>query len=763
LKNKNDTLNDTLNVTLKLKKMIDNWFKNDIEKILKTNKIAVLIDESKQAEFLLDTIKNQYKIYRSSNDLEELHVKYQIEKNDTAEKCIIYTQLPKDKLTFVREYCETNGNIEIKFLHNYIKEKIFGNLKINLNLDTDELISAAKISIGKTDEYWQDISNKGTDKIFDMEKELIPFLDNPVEYCKSLDLKVKEIFFHKICILINSDYIEKPVETFADEIVEYIFNSILINKLEKPFKEIYFNWIDSNTYKPSFEKYLKKFKLPRKINFEKVHSSHPFLEIDKIIFSEIGKNLQHKPKIKDYLPLINSRANDKIANLLNITFWKDVKILLSFDEKSINKITDFESAIEFYKTEFYKVDTSIRNIYTCFLNEPDILKSYQEYYNNLEIVFLDKWFKYFAQYKENQTGTLAKLIEENNCKTAVIVGDGVSFEISQSIAHKLNKHCKITNQTILCGLPSETEHNMSLIYSSETEIIKIHSQRNQKLISEFSDKNIGFIQLDDISETSDNFEYLICTYKDIDSIGEKLQQKALKFFTEIEDVFVKKIEQLLKNGYKKVYLISDHGFVLTGLISEANKIEINFKGKVHKTERYIRTVEKQNIDTTDFIEIEQKYEEYNYLYFSKTINPFKTTGAYGYCHGGLSPQELITPFICFENRKNDTPKLNVVFSNKSDLNNVAGDLYILKIQSEILNSIDLFKSERKVFLMFFVYSKEINKSDIFTMSPNSSIEREYSFEGYKKIDIKLLDAETKEQIDNVTVTKDNSRDLGGLL
>ena len=220
--------------------MIDKWFKTDIEKILNQNNIAVLIDQSAEAEFLLDSLSEKYKIYRSTNELDELHIKYQIEKNERKEKCIIYTQIAKLELSFIREYCETNGNIEIIYFQNYIKEKLFDNLNININLEKDELISIAKISIGKTNEYWQDIHNKGTDKIFDLEKELIQFLHTPDNYSKKLDPKVRELFFKNLSNLTKQDYIEKPAATIAQEIVDYLFNSLLNNKLEKPFTEIYF-------------------------------------------------------------------------------------------------------------------------------------------------------------------------------------------------------------------------------------------------------------------------------------------------------------------------------------------------------------------------------------------------------------------------------------------------------------------------------------------------------------------------------------------
>lgn len=47
----------------------------------------------------------------------------------------------------MREYCETHGCIEIRYLQNYIKDKVHQALNLNINLPKDELIAAAKVSV----------------------------------------------------------------------------------------------------------------------------------------------------------------------------------------------------------------------------------------------------------------------------------------------------------------------------------------------------------------------------------------------------------------------------------------------------------------------------------------------------------------------------------------------------------------------------------------------------------------------------------------
>ena len=81
--------------------MIDNWFKKDIDKILGNHSIAVFADESTEASFLLDKLKNEATIYKVANEVEELKAKYEIEKsNGNGSKYLIYTNTPKNNLKF---------------------------------------------------------------------------------------------------------------------------------------------------------------------------------------------------------------------------------------------------------------------------------------------------------------------------------------------------------------------------------------------------------------------------------------------------------------------------------------------------------------------------------------------------------------------------------------------------------------------------------------------------------------------------------------
>ncbi len=742
--------------------MIDTWFKKDLEAIYDKHQVAVFVDESKQSEFLLKTLDDSIKIYKVSGELQELQAKYEIEKcSENNKKYLIYTQTPMDKLKFAREYCETNGTVWVRHLQHYIKNKVHETLNLNLNLSEKDLISAAKVSIGRDSDYWMDLCHKGASEIFDIEKELLPFLNEPKSFVDKYDAQVIETFFRKVNEHLSQDYIEKPPETLASEVVKAMLDGLVFNKSEKTLEHVYCSWLDSLTYKSSFSEYLNKYKIPEDIDIWQVSAAHPFKKIDECWLKEIGDNLYDKEKLPNYLLKINQRSQNKQANNLGINFWKDVKILLEFDSKDIAYLTSLNECVAFYTKHFYMLDNAIRNLYTNFLNNKGLLEPFQEYYKDLTRIFLDKWFNFFAEYESNQTGILQRIINENSCKTAVIVGDGVAYGISQNIVKNVSKKVSVVNGVILADIPSETENNMSRIYMDNGAVEKFQTKREKFLADANSDKTIGFVSIDQVRDDMEQYQYLICTYNDIDVMGEKLQHKALKYFAETEKVFRQKVEFLLHNGYKKVYLVADHGFVLTGILNESDKISVEFSGKIQKSERYIRSVEKQHISSDQVCEIEQPYGEFKYLYFSNTLNPFKTPGVYGYSHGGLSPQELITPYICWENNKDYSNSLTITINNKSDLQSVTGEIFRITLKATI-SEFDLFSSERRVYLEFFSKGRHISKSDIMKMTNNQEISKDYAFDQKEMIEVQLLDAESKELLDKTTVIQNQARDLGGL-
>ncbi|MHB1418000.1 MAG: PglZ domain-containing protein [Bacillota bacterium] len=745
--------------------MIDIWFKKDLQSIYDNHPVAVFIDESGDADFLLKSVENDYTIHQANSEVEELHIKYLIEKAQLSEeKFLIYTRSKKDDLKFVREYCETHGCLEIRYLQNYVKDKVHQTLNLNINLSKEELIAAAKVSVGKDRNYWMDIIHKGPTEIFDLNKELLPFIHDPETYAKEkYDDQLRETFYRKINDLLGQDYIKKPAATLASEVVKAMLDGLAEGSYNKTLESVYKSWLDSVTYRDSFKRYLNLYSFPAVQDFWNVSIDHPFRQVDEKWLAEIGKTLSDKATIQQTLAKLRQRNQSKQSQALGILFWSDVITLMDFDPQDITYLSSLGECVEFYKKYFYKLDTAIRNLYVEFLNKRELLEPLQELYKEHVSIFLDKWFKCWSGYHETQTGTLQRIIDENSgVKSAVIVGDGVAYEIAELVASKIKGNVNLKRDVILADIPSETENNLSRIFMDNGVTEAFQNSREKYLASQNPDIIIDFIRLDEANEEARPGQFLICTYKDIDDMGEKLQQKALKYFPETIDFFAEKISLLLSSGYNKVYLITDHGFVLTGLLSEADKISITPKGEYDKAERYIRTEIKQVDLTPTLVEAEKSYKQFRYIYFAKNINPFKTPGLYGFSHGGVSPQELVTPYFCWERSGGSATSLSVNIENKEDLKDVTGDLFSIKVQAD-KGAGDLFSMERKIYLVFIANKTQVNKSDILTIKRGERLTKEYAFDGHQTLEVHLLDAATKQQLDRAVVKQNRDRDLGGLL
>lgn len=134
---------------------------------------------------------------------------------------------------------------------------------------------------------------------------------------------------------------------------------------------------------------------------------------------------------------------------------------------------------------------------------------------------------------------------------------------------------------------------------------------------------------------------------------------------------------------------------------------------------------------------------------------------YGYAHGGFSPQEIIIPNFVFRNHHATVQGVAVQIANKKDLTDVTGELFGIKIQAPNSDG-DLFSASRKVQVLLFANNVNYEKNSILIVNAGSTQSFEFSFQGKTEVQAVLVDANTREQLDSVKVTKSNMRDLGGL-
>jgi hypothetical protein len=746
--------------------MTNKWFIEDIETELQHRKRVVILDPKSQCGFLINVLKDKgYTVLKTDSNLteqwqtvkEELFFRYEAETKHKDKPVIFYVTRNLDKLSFLFDYCFTHGFLDLSNLGDWLKKKIFVYTGLQVNMETLQLFTVAKLGIGKDLIWWKKIL-QNLEELVSLETELLPFLNNPQGYLNAMDSDIKRLFEEKLFELIEQPYSSKPPETLANEVSAMIFDKLVNNTINSDLLNLYHKWVDSNKYAESLKEYISKYKVNKNTDVWSVHPEHCFEVYDIEALREICKNLRNREYITEKIAVLNLRIQNNRVKKLVPTWWQDVVTLLEFDSKLLVNCNTFDKVVVFYTDSFHKIDRAIRNLYSNFLQEQNIIRPLQEHYESLNHELLQHWFDYETSYKSNQQGYLVDLIKNSKTKTAVIVGDGVRYEIAAFVATTLEKQFKVLKNTMLADIPSETEHNMSALYVGNNQVLAIHKDREKKL-SELTGKEITYMNLEALHHGSTG-EYLVLTYKDIDSAGEKLQQGAIKLFSEFEKVLSEKIALLLNIGYNNVHLITDHGFVLTGLLEESDKIEPNVKGKKEVHERFIRTAEKQI--NSNWIGFDKKYSDYNYVYVAKSHRPFKSKGVYGFSHGGFTPQEIIIPSFVFSKNKEASKGLGISIINKKELSDITGEFFGIKIKA-LSETNDLFTSNRKVKILLYANNKIYSNSNSILIESGMTSSIEFSFSGNIQIEAILVDAISEERLDSVIVKKSNSRDLGGLL
>lgn len=737
--------------------MIEKWLRNEIDKKICNSNRIVILDQSSRWKFLVDAACTDICLYSTKDysskwqqKQDELFLRHEIEKNHKNDQVVIYVSRELAADSFLIEYAKTGGCIELAT--EWVRDVLLKETSLQVSLTDDELYTACQLGIFKDINWWKKVVQK-IEGLLSIENDILDFFDNPNGFLESKTSAVKNLYIQEFCKLLQQPVQDKPADTFASEIARHIFTGILEGNISEKEYVIYCKWIDSRNHESSFKKYLGEYQLPSTIDIDKVKDNHCFDVVDKKYLTKLVENINNASEVKNILDKIKKRLKFKKSNPYIAKWWQDIADIMDFtvvcNDASIDGIS------RYYTVEFSKTDRSMRRILTYLKADINIVKPIQEYYERMNQDLLKSWFAHYGEYQESQKGYLVNLIKNTSKKIAIIVGDGVRYEVADSVASRVASDISVDKKFMYAGLPSETEHNMSALYTTDGKIIAEKKEREKKLSDE-TGKDITYMQLDEVNGTTDG-EILVLTYKDIDDAGEKMQQGMLRLVDEFEDILVEKIQLLLHLGYKEVHLVTDHGFVLTGILEESDKIPTDdISGGKKVSERYIRSVDEQSV--SKYISIEEHYENYNYVNFAKSSRPFVSTGKYGYSHGGFTPQEVVIPNFVFTYNKQN--QMDVDITNKKDLIDIAGNILTVKFSSG--EAKDVLSYQRKVRVLLYVGDKIVDKSSIISISPGSQEKVELSLDSATEGVVVIIDEDTKDQLDKAKVTKSQMRDLGGL-
>ena len=733
--------------------MIGIWFKEDIERILAEHRYVVVTDANCEGEFLLKYIPEDIKQLPISNEYSEIEAKYLAESKFADCPVLFYVRKKAAQLSFLQEYVQTGGLLVLDDMEVYIKQKLFEATGKNTHLTKDQLLLAAKLSEGKNKNWWQSVADGITEPLR-LEDWLLDFLHAPAATRQKMDETVWNVFRSEMYRLINKPQTEQPAEAMAQETVNVILQSLADNTIEGLLLDVYYQWADSTEKIDTLRKYADNYALPADINPLRAHPNHPFATLDRQLMLTLSNTMKMYQDTTELTKFLKQRTQNRKAKAFKPQWLQSVWLLCTFKVEGLGAISTYQDIATYYRQHFAALDTAMRRIYTDWLNEPAILRPLQEHYSILNNELLTCWFDIKENYISTQKDIVVNALAGDK-RTAVIVCDGLRLEIAEAVVNAItDKNVKIDRKTALSVLPSVTENGMSALFgcseptmNAQTRFITLKSIYDDVAIMPLNMLNDGVTA-----------QRLVLNYGDIDEVGEKKQMGALKDITNYEPELREKIAHLFRLGYNRIVLTTDHGFVLTGLLDEADK-EPRPEGNIQKIEeRYVLTEEPLN--AANLIERGGSYFNSNYQYYAKTDKPFKTTGRYGYSHGGFTPQECIIP--AYElNIETYNMALGVMISNKMELKTVTGNYFTVKLLAEGCES-DLFRNERKVKLLLFAGNKMVSGNQIYSMKPGETIHAEFEMtQGIDKV--VLVDKETSVQIDSCSIIKSTSRDLDDLL
>ena len=731
--------------------MLDKWFNEEIQTTFAEHRYIVITDTKGEGEFMLKFLPQEIRVLSVKDDWSELEAKYHAEFTYANDKIVFYTKKKADTLNYLQEYVQTAGLLVLDDMEAYIKTKLLNIVGKNTHIGHDKLLLAAKLSEGKSLKWWQSIADGITEPL-QLEDWLLDFLNNPTATKQRMDEMVWNVFRDEVYRAIEKMATEQSAEAMAQEVVNVMLQSLINNTINGLLLDVYYQWADSMEKSSSLRMCVNNYAIPNELNPLAVHPDHPFAELDSMVMKTLSQAMKFGEDTTTIINFIEKRINSKKAISFKPSWLRCVLTLCTFSIKGIENVDNYDKMAEYYKQHYTMLDTAMRKIYVTWLNDEATLRPLQEYYTVFNKVLLDKWYSLEQSYNPTQQDLLRKTFADG-IRTAIIVCDGLRLEIAEAIVSGItDRNVNISRNTAFAVLPSVTENGMSALCGCNELVINAQVRFNTLKAS------VPEVEITPLDKLNDGItaQKLILTYGDIDQVGEKKQLGGLKDIDNYETELRERITTLFNLGYEKVVITTDHGFVITGILDEADKEPRPVGGSPKVEERYV--LSEYPLQNHHLIEREGVYLDSNYQYYAKTDKPFVTRGAYGYAHGGFTPQECIIPVYQLDMKQGDL-SLRVHISNKKDLKEITGNYFVVKLQAEG-NQSDLFTQERKIKLMLFAGSKMVSTA-IQTLKPGSLVEAEFEMStGINKVVI--ADKESSVQIDSCDIKKSSSRDLDDL-
>ena len=351
---------------------------------------------------------------------------------------------------------------------------------------------------------------------------------------------------------------------------------------------------------------------------------------------------------------------------------------LAFALKHLNELALFtskplpsnsiEGMIETYKDGGYKADAAVLNALACCNEaEPRDIGAVSCAISAIYKPYLVESVERFQQLLDKKD--LASLSEQKQIEAGdgecILFADGLRYDLGQQVCQELKENqLDVEMSSRIAAIPTVTATAKPAVSpiaelltgsSDADDFMPTVRESSKKLTTDSFRKMLkekGYQVLKG-QETGDVTKKAWTEYGEIDSYGHK-HGKALAHHVKTElKSLVNRILVLLRAGYKKVIVVTDHGWLLmpTGL----PKADLPHYLANSRWGRCATL--KENI-TVDFPTQPWHYEKSTQIAFPHGISVFFAGSEYS--HGGLSLQECVTPILTITSPKS---KINAKINN----------------------------------------------------------------------------------------------------
>ncbi|MGF6906032.1 BREX-1 system phosphatase PglZ type A [Fusobacterium sp. PH5-44] len=521
--------------------------------------------------------------------------------------------------------------------------------------------------------------------------------------------------------------------------------------------------------------------------------------LDKRIIRRIAENLgDNLTEYDKYLEYIDRR--------LNISLWKDKYLhfynalsatINLFKLKSTMEVKDRDNlreVFEDYTKKYYLIDELYRKFYYSYDKikndhlskvfdrlENKILYFYEKEY--LEIL-LPIWSEKISDRKKlpQQSDFYMNYIEKSDTRVAVIISDGLRYEIGKEICLNLEKESNaeiIQISGLIAELPTKTYSGMVNLLPNVNRAIMLDTEKaTVDGIDTSTLANRGKI-LDNSKEGSiavayDNFnkmkkseqeafikgkKVIYIYHNSIDETGDAGLTENRTFdacHTAVRDI-TSMTKSLSSLGVVNIFITSDHGFIYErNTVLENNKLELTNTNYTVIGKRYGISAEEVEERGCITVHLGNWYG----IFPHKNQRIKSSGGGLQYIHGGISPQEMIVPLVHYKGGAKVRKPAKVNVKIKENIGKITSNLTKFSLYQTEAVSIKDKLVERNV--LAALYSGNEKVSNFYPLKLNATEENHiYNFSltltgDHKKVVLKVMDTETEDILD----TKEYAVNIG---